>query len=113
MPDDKIDRKLQAEMERLEKTGRSDQRLTVLIEHAASIEPGGQGAEGISAVEERIRAAQQKLRTRLTKMGAQQVRQMSLSNALVADLTPAQIREIASDGDVKRLLWNVPEKVTA
>ena len=111
---DKIDPKLRAEIKRLEEAGRTDGRLSVIVEHTATVvaPADAQGAAGMSALDARVEEVQQGLRNRLTTLGIQGVRRVPLTNALAADLTPAQIREIAADAEVKRLLWNVAEKVT-
>jgi hypothetical protein len=111
---DKIDPKLKAEMDRVERSGEPNRTLPIIIEHTSDRRIADDGEAGdLSALDERVRAGQSALRARLTKMGAQDVQQMTLANAISARLTPAQIRELASDRDVKRILWNVAERVTA
>jgi hypothetical protein len=111
---DKIDPKLRAEMDRIERTGESDRTIPIIIEHASDRRVADEAEAGdLSALDERVRAGQSALRARLSKMGAKDVQQMTLANAIAARLTPAQIRELASDRDVKRILWNAAERVTA
>jgi len=110
MSSEKIDSKLRAEVERLEQAGASEKRLSVIIEPAgAGVESQG---EDIDTLGERVKASQATLQKRLADLGITDAKPMTLANALVAELTPAQIRRLASDAAVKRILWNVAEKVT-
>jgi len=110
MSTQKIDDKLRNEIERLERSGGPAQRLPVIIEHGVS---GGPPREGDrKALEEQVRTAQQPLLKRLADMGISDVQQMTLANAVSAELSPAQIREIAAEPAVKRVIWNIAERVT-
>ena len=109
MSTEKIDEKLRQEIARLERSGTSAQRLPVIIEHGDSANVTGRD---IGAMETQVRAAQAPLLKRLDDIGAGNVQQMVLANAVSADLTPDQIRTMASEPAVKRIVWNVAERVT-
>jgi len=110
MSKEKIDAKLQQEIERLERSGTSTQRLPVIIEHGDS--GNVTGDRDMAVMERQVRAAQAPLLKRLGDIGAGNVQQMILANAVSADLTPDQIRSMASEPAVKRIIWNVAERVT-
>jgi hypothetical protein len=110
MSTEKIDAKLRQEIERLERSGTSAQRLPVIIEQGDS--GNVTGARDVAAMEKQVRAAQGPLLKRLGDMGVRNVQQLILANAVAADLTPDQIRDIASEPAVKRIIWNVAERVT-
>jgi hypothetical protein len=107
----KIDRRLREEIDRLEQTGASEQMLSVIIE-AATAAAMAVPRTDVNAVETDVQTAQAPLRQRLADMGVTGIEQMTLANALVARLTPAHVRALASDPAVKRMLWNVAENVT-
>jgi hypothetical protein len=109
MSTEKIDPRLLEEIEKLERSGASSRKLAVIVEPAAAAAPG---AQNIDALERGVQDANAVLRQRLAQMGVTEVQQLTLAQALVADLTPPQIRTLASDPLVKRLLWNVAARVT-
>ena len=111
MNEEKIEDRLREEMMRAEKAGEENRRIPVLIEHETTSKAG---PGGMQALQESVRASQQGIRRKLEELGAaDSVRVMTLANAVEAKLTPAGIREIATLRDVKKILWNRAEKVTA
>jgi hypothetical protein len=110
MSTQKIDLRLREEIERLEQSGASGQRLPVIVEPE---DVGGEPVEGdTDELEHHVHAANTLLLRRLAHMGITDAQPMTLARAVVADLTPAQIRALAADSAVKRLLWNVSTRVT-
>jgi hypothetical protein len=108
---EKIEERLQEEMRRAETSGEGGREIPVLIEHEAV---GDVGRGGMQALEEKVRMAQRGIRKKLEELSAAKTaRGMTLANAVEARLTPAGIREIAGLREVKRILWNRAEKVTA
>jgi len=111
MSEEKIEERLREEMRRVEKAGEGGRQIPVLIEHEAA---SNVGTGNMQALEERVRASQQGIRRKLEELGAaESVRVMTLANAVEAKLTPAGIREIAGLPEVKKILWNRAERVTA
>ena len=111
MSEEKIEARLQEEMQRAEKAGEGNREIPVLIELEAA---SNVGPSGMKALEERVRLAQQGIRRKLEELrAAKTVRVMTLANAMEASLMPAGIREIAELPEVKRILWNRAERVTA
>jgi hypothetical protein len=111
MSEEKIEARLQEEILRAEKADEGSREISVLIELEAA---GNVGPGGMQALEENVLAAQQGLRRKLDQLGAAKtVRAMTLANAVEAKLMPAGIREIARLPEVKRIVWNRAEKVTA
>jgi hypothetical protein len=111
MNEEKIENRLREEMRRAEKAGEGSRQIPVLIEHetAAIAGPGG-----MQALQESVRASQQGIRRKLEELGAaESVRVLALANAVEAMLTPAGISEIAALREVKKILWNRAERVTA
>jgi hypothetical protein len=111
MSEEKIEARLQEEMERAEKDDEGSREIPILIEleAASNVGPGG-----MQALEERVRLAQLGIRKKLEELGAARtVRAMTLANAVEARLKPAGIREIAELPDVRRIVWNRAERVTA
>lgn len=111
MGGEKIEQRLQEEMKRMEKAGEGALEIPVLIEHegVGSAEPGG-----LSTLEEKVRVVQQGIRRKLEQLGAgKTLKPMTLANAIEARLTPAGIAEIAELPDVKKIVWNRAERVTA
>jgi hypothetical protein len=90
MSTDKIEARLRREIEGLERAGSSNLTLSVIVEPAGAIEP---------------------LRERMTDIGVAAMDQLILAAAIVADVTVAQIRTLADDPAVKRIIWNATEKV--
>ena len=98
---DKIDAKLRAEMERRERAAEADQTIPVVI---------GPAADKADAAA--VRTAREQIHARLKQMGAKDVRDLALTSAIVARLTPQQIRTISTERAVARIFWDAPEKVT-
>ncbi len=116
MANEKIEPRLLEEIRRVETAGQPDRRIPVIIEHVRQIsierEEGRRMEYG--ALEERMRAEQQGIRKRLSELGVtNDVRQMALANALEVRLTPAQIKEMAGHSDVRLIILNREEQVTA
>lgn len=116
MDKEKIEPRLLEEIRRVETAGQPDRKIPVIIEHVRQI--GGIGEEGkridYNALEQRVRGEQEDIRKRLFELGVtDDVQQMSLANALEVRLTPAQIKEIAAHSDVKLIVLNREEQVTA
>ncbi len=111
----KIEAALLEEMRRAESSGGAQGTISVLIEHAQPAGSGGSGSRvEFSELEDHARKATLSIRKRLDELGAKgPVHALTLASAIEARLTPGQIREIASHPDVKRILWNRAEKVTA
>jgi hypothetical protein len=91
MTSDKIDGRLRQEIERIERSG-TIRTLSVIVE-----------TEGTDT---------EPLRQRMEEMGVTGVARLVLAAGIVADLTPAQVRAIAADTTVKRIIWNAVDKVT-
>jgi hypothetical protein len=92
MSTDKIEARLRQEIDRLERAGSPIRTLSVIVEPAA--------------------ASTEPLRQRMTDLGVTGMDQLVLAAGIVADLTVPQIRTLAADADVKRIIWNAVEKVT-
>ncbi len=113
---DKIEPRLLKEISRLETAGQPDLRISVLLELVHELDPlRREGtAEVDKATEGRLRVERRNLLERLARMAAGKVPlQLELANALEMQLTPAQIRQVAAHPDVKRIIWNREERVTA
>lgn len=104
MTNEKIEPRLRAEMERLEQSDAPARTLSVIVEsmggHADAVDETGAAPAGVARV-----------RKRLERLGAADVQELTLVNGVVASLTVAQIRELAGDPAVKRLVSNASERV--
>ena len=112
----KMEPRLIEEIKRVEAAGQPDRTISIVIEQVG--EAAWMASEGtsndLSELEGEVRAEQIGIRKRLSQLGAAgEIRQLTLSNALAAWLTPAQIREMAGDSRVKLILWNREDQVTA
>jgi hypothetical protein len=116
MPDDKkIDPALAKELDRLAANGLADQPVPVIIEHVEPASVTGQGDPDtqISELQQQVRERQSGLLEQLRDLGVSGTpRQLSLANAIVAELTRSQIEEISAHPDVKRIHSSRMEKVT-
>jgi hypothetical protein len=115
MPDDKIDPALAQELDRLAARGQADQHLPVIIEHVEPASVTGEGDPGtqISELEQRVRERQSGILQQLRDLGVGGTpRQLTLANAVVAELTRSQVEEISAHPDVKRIRLSRMEKVT-
>jgi hypothetical protein len=115
MPNDKIDPALAQELARLEANGLSDRPVPVIIEHVESASPTGEGDPGtqLSELEQRVRERQRGILEQLRDLGASGTpRQLTLANAVAAELTRSQVEEISTRPDVKRIHLARMEKVT-
>lgn len=115
-PSDKIEPRLLKEIFRLESAGQRDVRIPVVIQHAQALGPLGREGEPAldKASEDLALASRRDLLKRLGGMGTgQDIQRLELANAIETHLTAAQIREIAAHPDVKNIIWNREEHVTA
>jgi hypothetical protein len=115
MPDDKIDPALAQEFDRLAASGLADQQLPVIIEHVEPASVTGEGDPGtqISDLEQHVHELQGGILQQLRNLGVRGTpRQLTLANAVVAELTRSQIEEISAHPDVKRIHLSRMEKVT-
>jgi len=111
MSEEKIEERLREEIQRLEEANEGNRDLPVLIELEAI---SGVGPGGMQALDDKVKKAQQEVRKKLEVLGAgETVRAMTLANAMEARLTASGIRQIAMLRDVKKILWNRAERVTA
>ena len=116
MANAKIERRLDEEIQRMEAAGQPDRQISVVIELAAK--PGRMQQESrpvsYSDLEQQVRAQQQGILERLSELGVTgDVRQMTLSNSIEVRLTPAQIRQMGGHKEVKLIILNREEQVTA
>lgn len=114
---DTIEPRLLKELARLESAGQKDLAIPVIIQSARDLGPlPRQDAEGRDHASQPPAQAhgRQDLLQRLAAMGAvQNLQYLALANSIETRLTAAQIREIATHPDVKLILWNREERVTA
>jgi hypothetical protein len=113
---DKIEPRLQLELARLETTKQQDYRIPVIIQLLHELGPlapkVASGADKLG--ETRAQADGRDLLERLARMGTEDdLNRLELANSIETHLNPAQIREIAAHPDVKRVIWNREEHVTA
>jgi hypothetical protein len=104
MADEKIERRLVEQLARADAAGGTVQPIPVVIQclAPASTVPG---ADGPGESSDGTRLAFQRLRERLDELGVStEVREVPLSNALEAGLTPAQIRAVAAHPAVGRII---------
>ena len=115
MPNDKIDPPLAQELDRLAANDLADRPVPVIIEHVEPASVTGEGDPGtqISELEQRVRELQSGILEELRNLGAGgRPRQLTLANAVAAELTPSQIEEISAHPDVKSIHLARKEKVT-
>lgn len=111
-----IEPRLLREMARLESTGQQDCKIPILVQLAHDLGPLAprEAARFDKAEEVLLQASRRDLLNRLATMGVgDDLHRLELANALETHLTSAQIREIATHQDVKRIVWNREERVTA
>jgi hypothetical protein len=106
---DKIDPRLRKELERLERRGATAERVPVIIRPTA--DPPS-SADTLDAMSRAAGETHAPVRERLAGMGVTDVQDMTLANALTTTLTPPQVRELAADPLIQRILWNIVERVT-
>ena len=118
MANEKIEPRLQEELRRIEAAGQADREISVVIE----VRSGPEGAPGESRrvemdyaeLERRARLQQQGICERLSEIGVTaDIHPMPLSNSVEVRLTPAQIRQMGGHKDVKLIVLNREEQVTA
>ena len=111
----KIEPRLLQEMARLESLGQQDLRIPILIQLAHDLGPLARRKARLSESEEaRLQASRRDLLERLAEMGVgEDIHRLELANALEMHLTGPQIREIAPHPDVRSIIWNREERVTA
>jgi hypothetical protein len=113
---EKIEPRLLKELARLESAGQNNLAIPVLIQFAHDLGPlAPQVRQGQDeASESPAEASRRDLLHRLAVMaGGQNLQYLVLANAVETRLMAAQIREIAAHPDVKLVLWNREERVTA
>jgi len=110
---EKIEPRLLDEIRSVETSGQLEYRIPVIIQlDRGQVARSDSSAEkGYEAVEEQVRSQQQLVRQHLADLGAGGVRQITLANALETELTPAQIRAVSSDAQVKRIVLNREDRV--
>lgn len=111
-----IEPRLLTEIARLEATGQQDLSIPVIIQFAHDLgPPAPQVRNGRDeASDARAEESRRDLLQRLAAMGAREnLQYLVLANAVETRLTAAQIREIATHPEVKLVLWNREERVTA
>ena len=116
MPDSgKIEPRLLQEIARLESLGQRDLRIPILIQLAHDLGPLARRTAPLDEAEDaRLQASRRDLLARLGEMGVgDDFNRLELANALETHLTVPQIREIAAHPDVKSIIWNREERVTA
>ena len=115
MPSEKIEGRLLEEIRQFELAGQPDRRIPVLIQ--VEVEPWDTPQEGrldYAQLEGRVRSQQGPVRQRLAELGVTtEIRPLILSNSLEARLTPAQIRQMGQHQDVRLIILNREEQVTA
>ena len=109
MTDDKLDPRLRDEVARAEHSGDLQRRLPVIIELLASGARGDQ--DETVPFDDQEGPAERSLRQRLAGIGVSNVQRLPLANALVAEVTVKQLREIAADPSVKRIVSNASQRV--
>jgi hypothetical protein len=108
----KFDPTLEAEMDQAEATGASDRMIPVLIAHAGAPVQAEEG-EQLEHLERRVKELQRGIMTRLSELGAEERAQaLVLANVVSADLTPAEITELAKLEDVRAIHLNRQQNVT-
>jgi hypothetical protein len=115
MPNDKIDPALAQELDRLAANGLADRPVPVIIDLVEPASVTGEGDPGtqMSELEQRVRELQSGILEQLRDLGVRGTpRQLTLANAVAAELTPSQVEEISAHPDVKRIHLARMEKVT-
>ena len=111
--EDKIDPRLSRELARLDSAGQADLKVPILIQLAHDLGPLAPTRLD-QATEAHMHASRRDLLNRLAAMGVgDDLGRLELANALETHLTSSQIREIASHPDVKHIIWNREELLTA
>jgi hypothetical protein len=114
MPTDKIDPALAQELDRLAANGLADRLVPVIIEHVEPASVTGEGDPGtqISELEQRVRELQSGILEQLRNLGIRDTpRQLTLANAVAAELTHNQVEQISAHPDVKRIHLARMEKI--
>ncbi len=115
MANPKIDSGLQRELEVVEAVSPAGRPIAVVIEHATRVTatPSRDRGGGLRELEQRTAELQRGIVAELRRLQASDVRQLALANAIAAELTPAQVREIAEHPDVRAIRLAGPRQVTA
>ena len=110
MPSATIEPNLAEEIRRVQAADDPHRRIPVLIELGEPVEvpPGGQ----IDELERRTRERQAGVVEHLSRLGVGPVSQSTLANAVGAELTAAEIAEIAERDDVRMIRLDRAEQVT-
>lgn len=111
----KIDPDLERELEVAQAAGARDRPIPVVIEHATRVTatPSGDREDALRAMEEHTNALQRGIVDQLLKLQARDIRQLTLVNAVAAQLTPPQVREMSERPDVGAIRLDRPQQVTA
>ncbi|HEV8523726.1 MAG TPA: hypothetical protein VGQ71_04445 [Terriglobales bacterium] len=110
----KIEPRLEEEIRRMEQAGQTDREIPVILELTSRAPAGQPEVVDFSDLQRQVRAQQQGVVRRLGDLGVKrEIRQMTLSNSVETRLTAAQIRQVAGDEEVKRIILNRAEQVTA
>jgi hypothetical protein len=115
MTDGKIDPALAEELDRLAANSLADRPVPVIIEHVESASVTGEGdpSTQMSELERRVSEHQSGILGQLRDLGVGGTpRQLTLANAVTAELTHSQVEEISTRPDVKRIHLARMQKVT-
>jgi hypothetical protein len=110
MSSDKIEPRLREEMARMESTGGGDALTSVIIQVRTYDRP----SKDYPGMQTQVDMQQKSVKERLRELGVQgDIRSLVLSNSIEANLTPSQIRAISDHEDVKSIILNRADRVTA
>ena len=114
MAEEKIEPRLAEELQRIAQSGSPPGRIPVIIEHfKVASSTGGERAGGLAALEREVHKLQQPIVERLRELGAgAAIQQHVLANAVSAELTPAEIAEMARHPDVRLIRLEREDHVT-
>jgi hypothetical protein len=112
----KVDGAVLRQLEAQTARGVAEPRVDVVVQltkGAPIQETVGDSAAGLNALEQQVRASQQGLLDHLRQLGAPgPTRQLTLTNAVVVQLTENQVRAVAERPDVRRLVLAEAQRVT-
>ena len=113
-PSAKLEPRLAQELAAARATGSMSKPVPVIIELATPLRIGAvsRRPQTIESVERRGHRLQRKLVARLIELGARHIQQVSLVNAVSAELRPTQIPLIAAHPDVRIVRLARREQVT-
>ena len=109
----KLEPRLRAEIDQAEAVGAGDRKIPVLVEHTRTVASSEAAPEQLDVLERHISDLQRGILARLSELGGgESVYQLSLVNAIGADLTPSQIKGLAEHSDVRAIRLNRQQQVT-